>query len=126
MPQRTRNTVAFITAALLLIIGIAGYAFQKPQQLIRVLFKTTGGPVVLDHVFHSSEDAAGIECTECHHNIEGEENPAPEDYNCKTCHYDDPDIAEAACAEAPVHKRCIGQNCVQCHEDSECSYCHQP
>jgi hypothetical protein len=25
-----------------------------------------------------------------------------------------------------VHKRCIGQNCVQCHEDSECGYCHQP
>jgi hypothetical protein len=124
MIKRSENLIAIVLIFLLAIIGIAGYAFEKPQKFIRMVYKTKGGAVILDHRFHSSEEGAGLECSECHHNYDPDDQEGSE-MNCRKCHFEDKDIAEEACAEAPVHKRCIGKNCVDCHGAEECGLCHK-
>ena len=121
MSKRTKNTVITVITVIMAYVGFVGYAFEKPGDMIRLVFKTKGGPVVMDHRFHADEEE-GHECGECHHTYDPDDPES--ELTCRKCHFDDPDIAQEACAEAPVHKRCVGKKCVDCHGADDCGYCH--
>ncbi len=112
-----RNYILLATA-ILLIIAIWGYAFEKQTEPVRVAFETKGGAVLFDHMAHTALD---IECSECHHDYSPEDQT---EMNCRSCHYSRENTN--LCPDASVHKRCIGENCSSCHISGsvECGFCH--
>jgi hypothetical protein len=108
---------------LFVVIALWGYCFEQKADPIRVVFITKGGPVVFDHLEHASPEGYELECESCHHNYSAEEeNEDSAIMNCRECHYSKK--LTTVCEDADVHKRCIGENCMQCHEEN-CEFCHQ-
>ncbi|MFH1729721.1 MAG: cytochrome c3 family protein [Pseudomonadota bacterium] len=126
MKKCNSKIIVFIIILALGFIGIFGYLAEKKQDPIRVLMNSKGGPVVFDHKMHSSEDAAAVECSECHHNYDPDTKEKQES-NCRKCHYDKK--LESVCADDPIHTRCVGKNCYDCHADAAeeqgCKFCHK-
>jgi hypothetical protein len=115
----------FIIALLCVFIIIAfwGYCYEQETEPIRVVFITKGGPVVFEHLEHTSPDGYELECESCHHNYSTEETKNENtSMNCRECHYSKK--LKTVCEDADVHKRCIGENCMQCHEEN-CEFCHK-
>ncbi len=122
MINKKNNTIAIVVLIVLTIIGIVGFLSEKKAENPNgMVFFTSGGAVVFNHKIHSSEDEAALECLQCHHNIEEGEKS---EMSCRKCHYYNEEY-EGICEDAPVHKRCVGKQCVGCHEDESCSYCHK-
>lgn len=105
-----------VVAAILVVIAILGYALEKQAEPLRTAFVTAGGGVVFDHKMHAS--LKNTTCSDCHHN--DDENAR----NCRECHYTKE--YKEACQDAPIHKRCIGKNCMSCHVQGtvKCDFCH--
>lgn len=105
-----------VVTAVLVIIAILGYAFEKKAEPLRTAFDTAGGGVIFDHKMHAS--LKDTQCSECHHN--DDENAR----SCRECHYSSE--FKEACEDEAVHKRCIGKNCMSCHTESSvnCEFCH--
>lgn len=95
-----------------------------PKNPPEIVLHTTAGPIVFSHRHHFSDDGAAIGCSDCHHNSSGAEDESSE-MNCRKCHYDDKDLAEAACSDDATHPRCVGKQCATCHDGEECSFCHR-
>ena len=111
----------------LAIIGIIGYSIKSSGSPIKVLFKTKGGIVIFDHRIHSSKNEYNIKCQMCHHNMEDEKSALG--WKCRICHGPGKEC-DLCCEDDPVHKQCIGSNCINCHKQegmdaSDCNLCHQ-
>jgi hypothetical protein len=119
-------------AILILVVCIAGgfcgsVIRDKDGYGRRAVFMTSGGAVVFPHRFHVMPDGeVGAECTDCHHQYDPDAKPSVQPRQCRSCHYD---ASNAEAIEAgktfPVHKRSVGANCMNCH-DEDCGHCHRP
>ncbi len=122
MDNRKYRTVAYIMAAVFLLVGVVCYAAlekEPPENPIRIMFKNTGGKVLFDHKAHFSEDGYAIDCADCHHDIE-EEGDIPA--ACSECH--DPEGEDA-----PKRVDVLHGQCKDCHDEGgmgpvDCSGCH--
>jgi len=111
--------VALLIMIVLLITGIVCYASftsPVPDNPVRLMFQNKAGKVLFTHLSHT--DAYGLECLDCHHNIEDDDT-----YNCSECHEETGDEDFPARADA-FHAQCKG-----CHEEYgagpvECNSCH--
>lgn len=120
MTPNNEKMLAYGIAAVLLLIGVVGYAAfpeQAPEAPYRILFHSIAGKVQFDHQLHTSQDGYGLSCNDCHHNLEaGETKPEA----CGSCH--EADGEDPIKRSDALHKQCIG-----CHEGggpTECSGCH--
>jgi hypothetical protein len=129
--DRLVHRVAFRLSALLLVIAfisaVTGYALRPPRvpkNPPRVLLPTAGGPVLFSHRLHTEESGAALDCADCHHNVDAD-TVTMAGMNCRACHYENPDIVETVCADNETHPRCIGTQCLVCHEGEDCTFCHR-
>ncbi|MCJ7683808.1 MAG: cytochrome c family protein [Desulfobacteraceae bacterium] len=121
MEVKTERMIAYCLAAILLVVGVICYsAFAKkaPEQPLRIMLKNTGGNVLFDHKKHMSESGYGIECADCHHDLENEgDKPSA----CGECHLDDSE-------DSPKRPDAFHKQCKTCHEDGggpvNCAECH--
>ena len=144
MDLKKELRVAYIMAAVLLIVGVASYAAVcakvPDKEPIRLMFKTDAGKVLFQHQLHTTSSGYGVSCNDCHHHPEDDEAALRA---CTDCHGKEEGISEAAlktcteCHEADeiedtemmkkadaFHKQCI-----DCHKDFEkgpveCAGCH--
>ena len=124
MNLKKEKTIVYYVAAVLLIVGVVCYAAfpqKKPEEPVRIMFKSTAGDVLFNHEYHSSENWYGYECVDCHHEFEGGEGEMP--VACGECHLEDSEEGIPSKEDA-FHQQCIG-----CHEDAgfgpvDCSECH--
>ena len=123
MKRQTEKVLAYVIAAVLFAIGVVCYAAfpeKKPEEPIRIMFKSTAGKVLFDHKQHTWEDGYGIDCLDCHHAWEEDSGEKP--LSCTECHpVDSEDEIKRSDA---LHQQCIG-----CHEDdgtapTDCTQCH--
>jgi hypothetical protein len=98
--------------------------FQRVKSPKTVTFDTDGGRVVFDHFTHASADGYDLSCDTCHHGYKPDKKSSFP-MNCRRCHYNKK--YSSICEEADAHTRCIGKNCVDCHEDGaeNCEICHK-
>ena len=111
----------YATVIVFICIALWGYAFDTDEEPNRVAFATRGGGVIFNHTAHTIDYE--IDCADCHHNYDI--NAVKHDQmSCRSCHYDRTN--QAVCAEANIHKRCIGENCTSCHVSGSvgCNFCH--
>jgi hypothetical protein len=123
MKRQTEKALAYVIAAALFAIGVVCYAAfpeKKPDEPIRIMFKSTAGKVLFDHKQHTWEDGYGIDCLDCHH--AWDEDPEIKPVSCTDCHEKD--------GEDPIKRSdALHQLCIGCHEDDgtapvACSQCH--
>ena len=100
--------------------------FLMPTVPKRVTFEVEEAELKadFDHEFHMSEDV-GEPCMTCHHEFKGGKGMEGmvREKSCRACHYKLADqIPEY---EEDDHVHYIGANCVSCHEEEDCSFCHK-
>lgn len=118
-----REYILALILTVLLVFSLVGYLFEGHHIPLRVAFNTDGGGIIFDHKLHT--DIEKLKCTECHHNYEERKTKLSSGaLNCRSCHYSS-ELA-AICEKEPIHKRCIGKNCMKCHikESVNCDFCH--
>ncbi|MDY0221190.1 MAG: cytochrome c3 family protein [Desulfobacterium sp.] len=119
MTSKRNLKIALLLAGILLITGIICYAAfppPSPEEPVRLMFQNAAGKVLFTHEAHLAD--YGLDCLDCHHNIEDDEI-----YNCGECHGKTGDEYMPSRTDA-FHSQCIG-----CHEDAgagpvECNSCH--
>ena len=119
MTSKKDLKIALLLAGILLITGIICYAAfppPSPEEPVRLMFQNAAGKVLFTHGAHIAD--YGLDCLDCHHNIEDDEV-----YNCGECHGATGDEYMPSRTDA-FHSQCIG-----CHEDAgagpvECNSCH--
>ncbi|MBN2040852.1 MAG: cytochrome c3 family protein [Spirochaetes bacterium] len=126
MISKYKTKFPVIIIILLAVTGTIGYLMEDEANPIRVHFETKGGSVVFTHKTHIEEYAD--DCTSCHHNAVNDETDA-EAWRCRNCHIAGGD-ADSVCEDRPLHKQCIGANCIDCHEENgmepgDCGFCHR-
>ncbi|MBW1720900.1 MAG: cytochrome c3 family protein [Deltaproteobacteria bacterium] len=122
MGVRKEQIVAYWIAGIFFVIGVVCYAAfpeKAPEQPVRIMFKSTGGKVLFSHKVHTSDEGYGIECMDCHHDLE-EEGDLPA--ACGECH--EPDSEDPMKRSDALHTQCIG-----CHKEEgggpvDCNECH--
>jgi hypothetical protein len=125
MADKIKIILPLIIILALALIGIIGYTADESGLPVRVLFKTKGGNIIFSHRTHLED--YGLECVKCHHRIE--EGKPVLVWDCRACHRAGTDY-DSICADRPVHKQCIGANCIDCHremgmDEKECGLCHR-
>ena len=125
MLNQIKSFIPLIIILVMAIIGIIGYTVEETGSPIRVLFKTKGGNVIFSHKTHLSE--YDIKCKKCHHEIEPGKPVVK--WNCRECHSAGTDY-DMICEDRPIHKQCIGANCIDCHkemgmDEKDCGLCHK-
>ena len=125
MISKYKTKLPIIIIIILAVIGTIGYMMNDSGNPIRVLFKTKGGPVIFTHKNHIEEYEG--DCTNCHHNAK--DKYGNDIWRCRDCHSAGGAI-DSACKERPIHKQCIGANCIDCHlsnglEANNCGFCHR-
>jgi cytochrome c553 len=136
--------VAYILAAVLLIVGVASYAAfsaRAPEKdPVRLMFQTDAGKVLFQHQLHTQPSGYGASCNDCHHHPKDDEAALRA---CGDCHGKDEKMTEATletcikCHEADEVKDtqmvkradAFHTQCIECHKDFEkgpveCSACH--
>ena len=117
--------MTYTIAIILFIVGVACYSISgtTTEEPIRIMFPGgNGGNVLFDHVAHSSQDAYGYECSDCHHYFEEDAQDNPD--SCLECHELDSEDEDMPKRSDAFHAQCIG-----CHEDdgtapTVCADCH--
>jgi hypothetical protein len=122
--ETKKEKIVFYIAVILFIVGIVCYAASsqlKPEDPVRYFYMSTAGNVLFDHKEHASEDGYDIDCTDCHHEYDEDENKraAP----CGECHKAE-DTEDAMKRSEAFHANCAG-----CHEEGgsgpvTCAECH--
>ncbi len=125
MFEQNEKKIPLLLIVIFAVLGIVGYSLKSTGNPIRVLFKTKGGPVVFDHRTHDSE--YDIKCDACHHEVDSEDSKYPA---CRECHRKGIEEYKDICEDRPIHKLCIGANCIDCHKKNDmdtgdCKSCHQ-
>lgn len=104
-------------------IAVYGYWFVPLKKSLNpksVIFHTKGGKVLFSHHYHYDNSGAGIECTDCHHNCDSSFKNC--EMKCRSCHYKKEYVGKC---KDKNHPRCIGKQCINCHEGESCSFCHR-
>lgn len=121
MTSKKELQVAYGMVVVLLFAGILCYSvFQPkpPEEPVRIMFQSTAGKILFGHKYHQSDEGYGIQCLDCHHNIEEDEI-----FNCSECHEMESDDEEMPSRADAFHNQCKG-----CHEEQggpvECATCH--
>ena len=117
MDVKTERVIAYVMVVVFLVIGLVGYAgypAKSPDEPVRIMFESTAGNILFDHVGHASESGYGLDCWSCHH--EDGDDPT----SCGECHNEEEDLPRADA----FHGQCQG-----CHEEEgagpvQCSGCH--
>ena len=117
MEMKTERSIAYGILVVCLLVGVVCYAafpVERPDEPVRIMFKSTAGDILFSHKVHISESGYGLECVNCHH--EDEDDPG----SCSECHDGESDVSRADA----FHGQCKG-----CHEDEDagpvqCSGCH--
>jgi len=118
-------TGLLVTAFAVTLCGYFFFPLHKSADPSGILLDSKGGAVIFAHRLHAGDEGAAIGCSDCHHNYIAADSSSPRQMNCRDCHYRDPEIAKAACADDETHPRCIGKQCVTCHEGESCNFCHR-
>ena len=124
MTSKRELQVAYGMAIILFVAGVLSYAafsHATPEQPLRQMFKTSAGKVLFDHKEHLAESGYALDCVDCHHNLEDDEEG---DLNCGECHEPGPGDEDLPGRADAFHQQCIG-----CHEDANagpkgCNECH--
>jgi predicted CXXCH cytochrome family protein len=124
MKAKTQRNIAYCITVVLFVVGVvcyAGFSQKTPANPVRIMYQTKAGKVLFDHKRHASANGYGIDCSDCHHNLEDEEGSKP--VACNTCHKPDNDD------EAPKLSEAFHTLCIDCHKDQDagpvkCSECH--
>jgi hypothetical protein len=123
MKSKKELTFAYAMAIVLFVVGVACYAYpgKKPEQPVRIMLKSIGGGVLLDHKEHTSRSGYGVPCSDCHH-TGGDEKDKPESCSAESCHKADGE-------DAPKRGDAFHTLCKGCHEDGgigpvKCAGCH--
>ncbi len=125
MEVKNERILAYCLLVILFSVGVVCYAAfpeKKPDQPIRIMFKSTAGNVLFDHKVHTSESGYALECVDCHHDMEEGEEKATA---CGECH--GPEAEEED--DPPKRSDAFHQQCIGCHEDdgtapAKCEECH--
>ncbi len=125
MFKKFNKSIPLLIILILAVIGVIGYSIEESGSPVRVLFKTKGGNVIFSHKAHLSEYEIG--CKDCHHEIDSGKPVSK--YDCRECHRAGTDY-DSICDDRPIHKQCIGANCIDCHkemgmDESDCGLCHK-
>ena len=144
MTPKKELKLAYGLAAILLVVGVIGYAAAPAKTLdepIRIMYKTVAGKVLFDHKTHSLASGYGLACADCHHHPADDEEgrvacgvchqPPPEGQAhptaCDDCH--EPDEIEDA--EIMLRADAFHAQCETCHKDggvgpeeNRCNWCH--
>jgi hypothetical protein len=124
MKVKTERIVAYGIVIILFVVGVVCYAAfpdTTPEEPLRIMFRGTAGNVFFDHKEHASTDGYGIECSDCHHDLEDEgDKPSA----CGECHEVDSEDEDAVERVDAFHAQCV-----ECHEEdgsapAECAGCH--
>ena len=146
MTSKKELQLAYGLAIVLLVVGVASYAFTalSPKVLdepVRIMYSSVAGDVLYGHKTHVAPDTGyGISCADCHHHPAddeeaslracgdchqetSEEAPLPE--SCLECH----DADEIEDTEMVKKGDAFHAQCIQCHKEvgggpTECSQCH--
>jgi hypothetical protein len=123
MRQNQELTFAYAMAIVLFVVGVACYAYpeKKPEQPVRIMLKSIGGGVLLDHKKHTASSGYGVPCSDCHH-TGGDPKNRPESCSADACHKADNE-------DAPKRGDAFHKLCKGCHEDGgmgpvKCAACH--
>ena len=119
MSSKSGQSLAFLLAGVLLVVGVvcyAGFSQEPPEEPVRLMMKTTAGSILFDHKTHASDDGYGVACDDCHH----EEQDDTMSCSGEDCHGPEADVSRGDA----LHTNCKG-----CHEDGgagpvECAACH--
>jgi hypothetical protein len=122
MEPRKERIVAYVIALVLFLVGVVSYAAypdRKPAEPPRVLLKSIGGNVLLDHKEHTAQSGYAVACMDCHHDMD---DPKSTPQSCGECHTASGE--DALKRSDAFHKLCMG-----CHEDGglgpvKCAGCH--
>lgn len=119
MTAKGEQIFALALVVVCFVVGVVCFAAfppEKPEEPVRIMFKTTAGKVLFDHKTHVSEEGYGIACDDCHHDTQDETMSC----SGEDCHgpQSEPTRSDA------LHTRCRG-----CHEEGgagpvECTACH--
>jgi predicted CXXCH cytochrome family protein len=104
------------------VVSYAAFPINTPEKPVRIMYWGMAGNVLFDHNTHASVPGYGVNCSSCHHDLEGDDTGTPE--ACSACHdpaFGDEDMLKRADA---FHAQCIG-----CHQDfgagpEDCAGCH--
>ncbi len=129
MTPKRELQIAYVLIIVFFFVGVISYAAfpaKKPEDPIRIMYKTVAGKVLFDHKTHYAETGYGLACSECHHHPEDEEEAL---VKCGYCH------------QAPAEGETYPESCLDCHESedieeseimkqsdafhSQCESCHQ-
>ena len=124
MTTKRELQIAYGMAIVLFIAGVLSYtAFSQepPEQPYRQMFQSSAGKVLFDHQEHLAESGYGIDCMDCHHNLE--DDPEGE-YNCGECQE-----AGGDSEDLPNRMDAFHDQCIVCHDDAgagptDCNACH--
>lgn len=124
MTSNKARKLAYGLAIYCLFVGIVSYAafpVNTPDKPIRMMYRSVAGNVLFDHASHASIPGYGINCSDCHHDLEGDDSGTPE--ACGACHGEEGDADVPKRTDA-FHKQCIG-----CHSEfgagpEACAACH--
>lgn len=124
MTTKRELHIAYGMAIILFVAGVVSYAafsHAEPREPIRTMFKSTAGKVLFDHKQHLAESGYALDCLDCHHNLEDDEEG---DYSCGACHEADGDGEDM-----PKRSDAFHDQCIVCHEDAGagpqgCNECH--
>ena len=125
MTSKKSRKLAYGLAIYCLFVGIISYAafpVNTPETPVRLMYQSIAGNVLFDHTTHSSVPGYGINCSDCHHDLEGDDSGTPE--ACGECHSSEGDDEDVPKRTDAFHQQCIG-----CHSDfgagpEECAACH--
>lgn len=125
MELNKEKIVAYCLIGILFLVGVVCYAAfpnQRPEQPLRVMLSNTAGNVLFDMKMHASIDGYGIECIDCHHEME-EKTSIPLACGAADCH--DPVKSEDTLKRSDA----FHLQCIECHKDDgtapeKCESCH--
>jgi hypothetical protein len=123
MKLKNERIIAYSIMIIFLIIGVVCYAAfpqKAPDEPIRIMLHSTAGTILFDHKEHASANGYNIDCGDCHHDSEDDED---EQTSCGDCH--EPNSDE----DAPKRSDAFHMQCIACHEDGDagpvkCADCH--
>lgn len=124
MTSNKARKLAYGLAIYFLFVGIVSYAafpVNAPDKPVRLMYPSVAGNVLFDHATHASIPGYAVNCSDCHHDLEGDDSGTPE--TCGACHSEEGDADVPKRADA-FHKQCIG-----CHTQfgagpEACASCH--
>lgn len=126
MASKNERQRAYTMAIILLVAGVLGYivfSAPSPEEPVRLVYRSTAGNVLFDHLTHAADDGYALSCEDCHHTMEED----GEVLLCVECHEADLEDEDIPNKTDAFHDQCSG-----CHEDfeeagpieSECEKCH--